>query len=295
MARKASARLQDRDFWSPARTGGRLDAVLSVVRQAVQQLTGHEPPLNSPAVYLNDHGDQHIQGVLANAQQIVSNEYIKSFLAPEQAILCCSVWLHDIGLFDHPRQDDEGTVRRLHADRSADFVRRLQERNRDTISRPLAELLAELCRAHRRNFPLDKIQASPSVPELPHGLVVRPAVLGALLRICDAADAGEGRTPPALFHLWGDQIPEQSRQHWQAHSLIHRSRLDPRNAEVIFHLASDCDLNDRALRELFIATAEDLDSTRDVLINAGLRPWSLRFEIRGTTINPGVLYARKQP
>jgi hypothetical protein len=291
LAPTPSARGSDPSFWTP-RTGGDIDAVLSLVRRSVQELTGREPPLNSPEIYLNDHGDRHIQAVLANAQVISRGPYIPTFQMAEQVVLCCAIWLHDIGLFATDPGDDELICRKRHADRSAEFVLNLHRRDPDVISETLAELLAELCRAHRRNFPLDQIKASPRAPELPLGFSVHPALLGALLRICDAADAGQRRTPAALYQLWQEQIPEESRAHWVGHGLIHSSSIDARSGEVTFHLIPGADPLDPLLRELYVATSEDLDSTRSVLKQYQLAPWDVRYELRGQVINPGVLYAK---
>lgn len=291
MAPTPSARSSDPSFWTP-RTGGHLDGVLALIRRSVQEVTGREPPLNSPKLYLNDHGDRHIQAVLAHAQVISRGLHVTTFPEVDRSVLCCAIWLHDVGLFVADRHEDETISRRQHADRSAEFIRALQRRNPGVISEPLAELLAELCRAHRRDFPLDKIGAGSVVPELPIGMSLNPTLLAALLRICDAADAGQHRTPAALFQLWGDSVPSQSRDYWQAHVLVHSSSVNPRSSEVMFHLAPNANPLDPRLRELYIATSEDLDSTRKVLGQYSLTPWDVRYELAGLVINPGVLYAK---
>ncbi len=291
MAPTPSARTSDPSFWTP-RTGGHLDIVLALIRRSVQEVTGREPPLNSPTLYLNDHGDRHIQAVLAHAQVIARGPYVKTFLAVDQSVLCSAIWLHDVGLFVANRDENETVSRRRHAERSAEFILGLQRRNPDVISEPMAQLLAELCRAHRRTFPLDRIEAGPVVPELPLGMSLNPALLAALLRICDAADAGQNRTPAALFQLWGEEVPVESRDYWQAHVLIHSSSVNPRSVEVTFHLAPNANPLDSRLRELYIATSEDLDSTRSVLNQHLLTPWDVRYQLGGSVINPGVLYAK---
>jgi hypothetical protein len=60
----------------------------------------------------------------------------------------------------------------------------------------------------------------------------------------------------------------------------------------MFHLAPNANPLDPRLRELYIATSEDLDSTRKVLGQYSLTPWDVRYELAGLVINPGVLYAK---
>ncbi len=291
MAKPASAKSVTGDFWSPRTGYPGLDAAVALIRKSVQEYTGHEPPLNSNSAYFNDHGDRHIQAVLHHAKCATSNDFIKSVLVAEQSVLCAAIWLHDVGLFMHPAGEADEIVRAKHAERSAEFVFRLQTENRGTISPQLAELLAELCLAHRRNYELDDFAVGPKVPEAEMwGL--RGGLIGAFLRVSDAADAGQWRTPVSVLDRWEETIPPASRQHWQAHALVHASSLDPRNAEIVFHLTAEADPADKLLAELVVATTEDIDSTRSTFIYHGGRPWAVRFEQGNRYISPGLVYAK---
>jgi hypothetical protein len=197
-----------------------------------------------------------------------------------------------VGLFVHPPGEADDLVRAKHAERSADFVRRLQAENRGALSRQLADFLAELCLAHRRTYELDDFRAGPKVPEA-EMFELRGDLVGAFLRICDAADAGQWRTPLSVLERWGEKIPQASRAYWQSHALVHASSLNPTNTEIVFHLIADADPADRLLAELFLATTEDIDSTRSTFVHHGGRPWSVRFEQGNRYISPAVIYARK--
>lgn len=280
------------EFWAPQATGHRIDAALALIRTEVRELIDHDPPLNSAEIYLNDHGANHLRSVLDHARCLVSSAYVPSFLATEQAVLCAAVWLHDIGLFKHAPGEDEAIVRREHAERSATFVRRLHETNPGAVSRELADMLAEICLAHRRFYDLSQFAAGPRIPEV-SGASVRGDLIAALLRIADAADVGHGRTPAALYAAWHDNIPAGSRAHWQAHSLVHASTVDPKTTEVIFHLVHDTDPGDPDLAALVVATVEDVDSTRKTLEHYSLRPWNIRFEQRGKYISPAAVYGSR--
>jgi hypothetical protein len=241
-------------------------------------------------VFFNDHGHNHLRAVLDNARCLAMASY-QSIPFTEQALLCAAIWLHDIGLFAHPPGEDELTVRRLHADRSAEYVRLLQSSNPDVISRQLADMLSEVCRAHRRDFDLTRFSVGPRLPEVP-GQSMRGDLIAALLRIADAADVGQGRTPAALYAAWKETIPNESRAHWEAHSLVHASSVNARTAEIVLHLLPEADTADPDLADLTVATVEDLDSTRRILDQYGLRPWTVRFEQSGKYISPAAVYGR---
>jgi hypothetical protein len=285
-------RVADDGFWAPQATGHRIDAALALIRTEVRRLAEHEPPLNSVEVYLNDHGENHLRSVLGHAKCLVSGVYAPSFFATEQAVLCAAIWLHDIGLFEHPPGEEEAEVRRLHAERSGAFVHSLHKTNPGVVSRELADILAEVCLAHRRDYDLTRFAAGPRIPEV-SGVSLRGDLIAALLRIADAADVGHGRTPAALYAAWGDKIPAGSRGHWHGHSLVHASTVDPKTTEVIFHLTQDADIEDRDLVGLVVATVEDVDSTRRTLEHHGLRPWNVRLEQRGRYISPAGIYGRR--
>jgi hypothetical protein len=278
------------EFWAPGATGHGIDGALALVRTKVRELCNREPPLNSAAIYINDHGINHLRSVLGHAKCVTSDSY-GSFLRTDQAVLCAAVWLHDVGLFTRPLHEDEATSRRLHAERSASFIHELNKSNPDAVSRQLADMLAAICLAHRRDYDLTHFSASPRMPEL-GDRSVRGDLIAALLRIADAADVGHGRTPAALYAAWFDRIPQGSREHWHAHSLVHASSVDPVTSEVVFHLVPDASLEDPDLAALVVATVEDLDSTRRTLQGHGLRPWNVRFELRGQYLSPAAIYGR---
>jgi len=117
--------------------------------------------------------------------------------------------------------------------------------------------------------------------------------MGAFLRISDAADAGRGRTPVVLLERWGEHIPEVSRAHWLAHGLVVGSTLDPVTRQVVFHLDRSADPRDHNLRDLYIATTEDLESTRSVLMVASLAPPIVCYEQHGQYLLPALVYAKE--
>lgn len=278
------------EFWAPGPTGHGIDGAHALIRGKVRQLCNREPPLNSTKIYINDHGENHLKAVLGHAECLVSDAY-GSIARTDQVVLCSAIWLHDIGLFAHPEGEDEPTVRRHHANRSADFVHDLNRSNPDVISRQLADILAEICLAHRRDYDLTQFAAGPRMPEV-SGRSVQGDLIAALLRIADAADVGHGRTPAALYAAWFDRIPEGSREHWHAHSLIHGSTVDPKATEIVFHLVPDANVEDPDLADLVVATVEDIDSTRRTLERYGYRPWNVRFERRGQYMSPAAVYGR---
>jgi hypothetical protein len=150
-------------------------------------------------------------------------------------------------------------------------------------------MLAEICLAHRRDYDLSQFAAGPRMPEISERSVPGD-LISALLRIADAADVGQGRTPAAVYAAWRHRIPEASRAHWRAHALVQTSTVDPKTTEIIFNLMPDTDLEDPDLAALVVATLEDVDSTRRTLERYSLRPWNLRFEQRGRYISPAAVY-----
>lgn len=264
-----------------------LSSCVKWIDEQAAEIARRDPPAVSDKLYLNDHGVPHIKNVLAFAGQLVSREFIPTTITEaETETLYAAVLSHDFGLYRHAERMDALDVRRDHARLSAIWIME-QER----LPKQFARVLAAIVGAHSRGTNLSALEPFTYISD-PFSANLRPQLLAAMLRVADALDIGQGRTPIAVYHHFAEQIPSKSIEHWRAHTLISGSELDLRAREVVLHLAYEADPLDPGVRMLYLALAEEFE-----LIPAEL--WALQgcvklhivFAHRGKRLEPGRLYA----
>jgi HD domain-containing protein len=288
-----SSSLSDETSWPPRTGSKRMNACLEWLEHEAAQIMRRDPPGNTGDIYLNDHGQPHIEAVLRHARQLISPDFVPTTTPEERALLYIAVWLHDLGLYVHPKGEDDTTWRTQHARRSAEHVLSLaRTHGSGPVTPELARVLAAIVGAHSRSADITTVASFTYLPDCAEPSV-RTRLLASLLRIADASDAGRGRTPIAVYRRWQENIPEASQRYWQAQTLVHGSEIDLKSRQVVLHLVDDVDVLHRGLRQLYLDLEDDLGLIPgDLLTSNGCPRLTAVFEKGGKYVSPGAEYAK---
>ena len=147
----------------------------------------------------------HIKNVIGFAGQLVSREFIPTTITEaEIEMLYAAVLSHDFGLYRHAEHMDALDVRRDHARLSAIWIME-QER----LPKQFARVLAAIVGAHSRGTNLSALEPFTYISD-PFSANLRPQLLAAMLRVADALDIGQGRTPIAVYHHFAEHSRKQA-------------------------------------------------------------------------------------
>ena len=185
--------------------------------------------LNTDVAYYNDHGEEHLKRVAENYADIVSSSLI-DLSSCELFLALLSIWLHDLGLFlGRKPEEDPVVARKEHYKRVRDAIDCLEnERNIAAMNLHHKELVIIICEGHSRNTNLSSIADSISL----YGENIRLQMLASILRVADALDIDQRRTPESIFKLYEESIPAKSIEHWKKSFAITGIRINPQYASV---------------------------------------------------------------
>jgi hypothetical protein len=274
----------------PPRTA--LDHCVQWLALQAEEVARRDPPLAGGKLYLNDHGTPHIQKVLGFAEQLVSPGFMTLTITDvEKATLYAAALAHDLGLYQRAADIAPDVVRREHARLGAEWLRARASDGR--LPAQFARVLELIVGAHSRSVQISSIENYTYIAD-PSQMNLRTRLLAAMLRIADALDIGQGRTPIAVYRAFEDQIPPASVGYWQAHALVTGSELDLRHREVVLHLEHDADASDPHLRTLYRALQSEFELIPPELwdVNGCVR-LHIVFGQGGRRIEPGEIYAKK--
>jgi hypothetical protein len=157
-------------------------------------------------------------------------------------------------------------ARKHHPERVKDAIRKLTDGGyMIELDKGFETTLVTICEGHSRKR---NIMAIPDKVPV-EGLDIRQRLLAAILRIADASDIDHRRAPHALFGLYEEAIPKDSKEHWQKHQHItgvsFRRELNGLGIYVTFsdslsELIEQYRLTDWVLREI----KDELRSVRSV-------------------------------
>lgn len=220
--------------------------------------------------YYTDHGVDHSYQVLRTLGDLAS---LTSIYQPlELYLLALGAWLHDIGMFVHPKSESPETVRKLHHERSAEYVAREENDFYSLLSEIEIEILQELCRGHRGTYEINDISEN---CQLCYNGWVRPQFLAALLRIADACHISADRAPSLIRSVHGDSISEESLHHWRLHERVTDVKVEPQTSSlaICYKLSKSCQYevtNDLSALYLIDALEEELRSVQHIFQGAHL-------------------------
>lgn len=177
--------------------------------------------------YYTDHGLNHIDTVLTKLAEL--DEFVQDLNEAESFFLLFSAYCHDLGMFMGGNDDESYEDRRKnHHLRSVDVVQAWNAENRIRLNNMELTIISAIIRAHSRNTDINSIPNEHRCPAL-----VRTRLLGALLRIADAAHCDATRAPRAIYELFFEAIPESSRTYWKNHFPITAVYFDRKKAGIV--------------------------------------------------------------
>ncbi len=230
--------------------------------------------------YFNDHGVEHISGVLKELDRMIPEKFLKNMSSTEVLLLLCATWIHDLGLLvnrdNKGNSLDDSEIRKRHHILGRDLVIEkyqllgLQDKN-------LANWAAQIAHCHRRSIDIKKYFSPDSQSATWQQYLgyefFRPVLLGGLLRLADALDTTYHRAPNTIPQIM--DLPELAQLHWKASELYEGIGYDIGKGEIILdaHYSTAEDL--RIVKWRFQDIKEEYESIRDILIENKLLYYEL--------------------
>lgn len=201
-------------------------------KNLVEDILAHQAPeglqvLSTDESYYTDHGVGHIQRVISKLEAL--DALLRIPVNEKEAfILLVAAYFHDIGMFLGRREgEDAETARREHHRRGADIIQKLNDEHYLDIDSPELSIIKKVIEAHRV-IDLKELPESQMI----EGIKIRTRLLGALLRIADSCDCDRSRAPKAIFDLFYESIPENSKEYWRIHFPITDVTFEDRRASI---------------------------------------------------------------
>ncbi|GAB1535527.1 hypothetical protein ADMFC3_11580 [Geovibrio sp. ADMFC3] len=113
----------------------------------------------------------------------------------------------------------ENAVRNMHANKSAEFIRKSHDL--DLIERSIREVVAEVSESH--SFDTSDIYSKKSNAK---NTLVSKKYMSVLLRVADLLDVGEGRVTTAIMNNHESYMNETTRFHWRSHLAIEGFKIN---------------------------------------------------------------------
>jgi len=268
---------------------------LFVSCESFPQLAGYSP-----------HGPDHMARVEDIIHRLIPGSAVEQLKMLERFYLLASVWVHDVGMLRGLHGDIERDlleysdekIRREHHQRSEKFI--VNHFSRLDIDSRDAHALGLLSLYHRRSANLDDCPREFPV----NSRIVRLRLLAAYLRLADALDTDQSRSPSSDYAICiAYNIPISSKLHWIKSRLVSGIFIEPRRQRIVVYFKephasllpmelrrlkiSEKDIpllkqNLVNLREMVMADLrQELDSVKNTLIR-GKITYFLDIEARST-------------
>jgi hypothetical protein len=205
-----------------------------------------------PLPYFTPHGDSHSKAVESYLEQIIwgagplgPNDFVPT---PEEAMyLLAAAWLHDIGMLygirdgEDPRHlQDPALVMRLrqeHEMRTVGYIHEVWKLECDWSPQEKTRL-SNICAFHRRHRPIGTFELG-TAPGIHDERPVRLVCLAALVRLADACDEDQSRTPGRLMALYTSLgMSQDAAVHWKKAMLIEKIAFN--HAERKINVVAPC-------------------------------------------------------
>ena len=206
---------------------------LEAIRAGVTRLW-NENGVNPPLVGFTPHGPEHSKAVEDLMHRLIPDrESFTKLTERERFCLLASAWVHDIGMIRGIHRDDdklsEEEIRTTHHKRSERFITNSHLKILvDPGDAPALSLLAyyhgENLEGCRRFFPVHNND------------VVRLSLIAAYLRLADALDITQSRSPMLNYAIClAYNIPMSSKLHWIKSRLITGIDISPVDHRIMVH------------------------------------------------------------
>lgn len=207
-------------------------------------------------IYTN-HDAEHCDRIL-NAINDFIDEFKVGLNSVEAFLLCCSVWLHDIGMFEFPPNSYFEEVRKNHHKKSMEFL----YDNIDLLKLEDEEalIICYIICAHRKSEPIENVPLT--IPS--NGVDCRVQFLASILRLTDGCDITNMRTRDNEFHC--DIISPNSVIANNMHKYVNKLRFDSCHQSIILETTlSKNNQRKRRMQKKYLKHARD--SVKEELIS----------------------------
>jgi hypothetical protein len=215
-----------------------------------------------------DHGVDHCSNIEALLLRIIPFEILNQMSEHEIFLLCCGVWLHDVGMMSKETGESDKDVRALHHVKSRKLIRlSLPELPLNDHER---YIVGELAFYHRKVENINDavetydLQVDSTVSE------IRVRFLCALLRLADGCEVTSVRSSRKLVQV--NKLDNEALFHHEAHLHVSAVDFDQKNHDIILHVrvrnSDDALLLDNFLRadiEAELASVREVLEANDVL------------------------------
>ncbi len=215
--------------WLPPGLAERLQTIRDRVTLLYEELSS-EPPLP----HFTPHGVAHCQAVEDVIHRLLPPPHFTKLSPSERFFLLGAAWLHDVGML-RGIFEDEGvsfrSIRDQHHVRAERFI--VDYNTRVGVEQAEAHAFAILVRFHRRRCRL--IDCPVHLPVKCHG-GIRLRLLAAYLRLADALDVDQTRTPPDQYAIsLAYDIPTATKLHWLRSKFVLGIDPDSQRREIVVH------------------------------------------------------------
>jgi len=214
-------------------------------RELAKSIFTHQVPegiqiISTETSYYVDHGINHVERVIVKIEAL--NGFLLAPLNRKEAfIILLAAYYHDMGMFIGRRQgEDPEQARNEHHTRSAEAIQMLNYRNFLHIPQEELEVIKKVIEAHR----LTDLKELPESQWI-EGFEIRTQLLGALLRIADSCDCDRSRASRAIFDLFYENIPDNSKEYWKMLFPVTDVRFEGRRTSIIVSINFAGNLKER--------------------------------------------------
>jgi hypothetical protein len=214
--------------------------------------------INASHQYFTDHGRRHTYRIIDNIAKLEA-ELDSDFNTAEVYILCCSAWLHDVGMAvrkkirrenelegdwfkdigttkENPSMiESEDLLREYHHIISWNFV--LNNSDELNLIESVSRDIARVCRSHRMDVDIEEVFNNP-YQSFPVRLLgpeydVYLGQVAAIFQLADSLDVDKRRAKE-LQSEYVKKLPEESKKHWESCQAIRAFKINDVNEIILY-------------------------------------------------------------
>lgn len=205
-------------------------------------------------IYTN-HDAKHCDRILKTINEFIT-EFNVELNEVESFLLCCSVWLHDIGMFEFPPNSYFEDVRKSHHKKSIEFLYDKQDLLK--LAPAEAAIICHIINAHRKSESIEKVPEEMSS----NNEDCRVQFLASILRLADGCDITKLRTPEIIRLIHNDDdakggISDESIKQFEKHKYVSRLKFEPCSQSIVLETTLEKKQKLRRIQKNLLKHARD--------------------------------------
>ena len=225
----------------------------------------------------SSHRPDHSERIIKNLAWLIPENQKEKLMHLEIFLLLSSAWIHDVGMDDYDGQiadiSDNASrdtkameFRKHHQQRSEEYINRPINYFRLDLTRPIAQTIGSICRAHDSRFSIvEELQKTwGPIRDFEKYGKVRFQLLAALLRLADACDLGYERVKEVLITVL--DVPKnyvESLPHLEGALLV--SNVFPEEKAIVVLAVPRNEEQERWVEFLCADVRKDLNTVKNIL------------------------------